>query len=72
MERFLLMQKIAAHARGDEAAAMFIVAFMGADMSTEILERLLDTLHEQTTGERVLRGLDLMLERFGRQPGDTR
>ncbi len=72
MERFLLMQKIAQHAEADGSAAMFIVAFMGADMPTELLEHLLDVLHERTPGDRLVLGLDLLLERFGRRPGDPR
>lgn len=72
MDRYELLRSISKHAAQHEAVATFAVAYLAADVHTDVLQRLLDAIHELETPETAELALALYAERYGRRPDSTR
>jgi hypothetical protein len=72
MHRYDVLRLIANHAAKDQTAAMFLVAYLTADLPTEVLERALAAVHELESPEAADGYVALYQERYARRPATPR
>jgi len=72
MDRYELLKAITEHVSANHEIAVFVVAYLAADIPDELLVRLLDAIHELEDPISYQRFIRAFIERFGRAPGTTR
>lgn len=72
MDRYDVLRALARHTAQDPTAAMFLVAYLTADLPTEVLERALAAVHELQSPEPADGYVALYQERYARRPANPR